>query len=366
MATYEIEVLSPLFVGSGQKYPPLEYLISLEEEKFVVADMERVFTSPRFMLNDFLDKVKKPGFYLGDEYPWAREFPRFKFDSSKKTLLDLKTRKAEVLAPVAEGEGFYLPGSSLKGSLRTLIYKINLSAIKETFNEKIKKSLQNSGVKKEKLSEAAEMALTGTPNYSLFRALKVGDSLPLGEESLGLYQVKVLSLTAGGYRWKVLPGEQSTADLEQATSSFFIGFKPGVKLQGSFKVEEKYLTADNFPLVNKAYFNNWQERAREVQRQFLQNELKFYEEIGLSELKKFYQKLIQDSVEGIVLQIGFGTGFNSKTLKETVPLEELKGVLNWARIKYRENFPFPKTRKIVVEEGKPLYPLGWIKLKILE
>ncbi|ABB14520.1 type III-A CRISPR-associated RAMP protein Csm5 [Carboxydothermus hydrogenoformans] len=366
MATYEIEVLSPLFVGSGQKYPPLEYLISLEEEKFVVADMERVFTSPRFVLNDFLDKVKRPGFFLGESYPWAREFPRFKFSSSRKTLMDLKIRKAEVLAPVAEGQGFYLPGSSLKGSLRTLIYKINLPEIKETFNQKIKERLQNPRIKKEKLSEAAEMALTGTPNYSLFRALKVGDSLPLGEESLGLYQVKVLSLTTSGYRWKVLPGEQSTADLEQATSSFFIGFKPGVKLQGSFKVEEKYLNDDNFPLVNKAFFNNWQERAKEVQRQFLQNELKFYEEIGLEELKKFYQKLIQDSNDGIILQLGWGTGFNSKTLKEALPEEELKEVINWAKIKYRENFPFPKTRKIVVEKGKPLYPTGWIKLRILD
>jgi len=366
VATYEVEVLSPLFIGSGQKYPPLEYLTLAEEEKFVVADMERVFTSPRFMLNNFLDKVKKPGFYLGDEYPWAREFPRFKFDSSKKTLLDLKARKGEVLVPVADGQGFYLPGSSLKGSLRTLIYKINLSEIKETFSEKIKENMQNPKTRKERLSETAEKVLTGSPNYSLFRALKVGDSLPLGEESLGLYQVKVLSLMSSGYRWKVLPGEQSTADLEQATSSFFVGFKPGVKLQGSFKVEVKYLTADNFPLENKTFFNNWQERAKEAQRQFLQNELKFYEEIGLEELKKFYQKLLQDSNDGIVLQLGWGTGFNSKTLKEVMPAEELKVVLNSARIKYRENFPFPKTRKIVVEEGKPLYPVGWIKLKILD
>ncbi|NYE58842.1 type III-A CRISPR-associated RAMP protein Csm5 [Carboxydothermus ferrireducens] len=366
MATYEVEVLSPLFIGSGQKYPPLEYLTLAEEEKFVVADMERVFTSPRFMLNDFLDKVKKPGFYLGDEYPWAREFPRFKFDSSKKTLLDLKARKAEVLAPIADGQGFYLPGSSLKGSLRTLIYKINLPEIKETFNEKINESRKIPGTRKEKLSEAAEKALTGSPNYSLFRALKVGDSLPLGEESLGLYQVKVLSLTTNGYRWKILPGEQSTADLEQATSSFFVGFKPGVKLQGSFTIEEKYLRDNIYPLVNKAFFSNWQERAKEVQRQFLQKELKFYEEIGLEELKEFYQKLIQDSNDGIILQLGWGTGFNSKTLKEAMPADELKEVLNWAKIKYRENFPFPKTRKIVVEKGKPLYPTGWIKLRILD
>jgi hypothetical protein len=26
--------------------------------------------------------------------------------------------------------------------------------------------------------------------------------------------------------------------------------------------------------------------------------------------------------------------------------------------------PFPKTRKIVFEDGKPKYPLGWVKIKV--
>jgi CRISPR-associated protein Csm5 len=67
----------------------------------------------------------------------------------------------------------------------------------------------------------------------------------------------------------------------------------------------------------------------------------------------------------MVIRLGWGSGWKHMTGDY---LERDKDILEKIRMNFRlgrPGMPFPKSRKIAFQNGKPIFPFGWIKLEVL-
>jgi len=106
-------------------------------------------------------------------------------------------------------------------------------------------------------------------------------------------------------------------------------------------------------------------------KKYIRKEYEFYKVYGSSAkpISDFYSNLLgmAESFDDneLLLQVGFGTGMLSKTIIEYFD-EDLKSkVAKISKHKYYDGDIYPKTRKIVFEDGLPKYVPGWIKCRML-
>ena len=370
-AQYELEVLTPLAVGSGRKVLPMEYVATGRE--LVRVDMDKFFHDRRFSPEVFVRQADTGQLYLGREYPFAASYPLYTLNGEAASLTDLAGRPHEILEFVRESAGWIVPGSSLKGALRTATLKANLTEqqksvwaakIEETFN-----NIQDNKRKKEEAATKAEQTVSGQPNYSAFRALKIGDSQPAGQEAMAIYSVRVLSLRQNGYGWKQLP-RNTVDEPRQATVIFFEAMRPGTRLAGRMTLDRLLLGSRQINLTGQNIFNDWLQRLREAGKEHLAAEKDFYQRINMKSLVEEYARLEKIAAtlaeNQVILPLGWGSGYTVKTLRGAMPEDKFRQLAAGYGLQLRPGFPFPKTRKIVFANGTPATVCGFVKLTLKE
>lgn len=365
---YELEVLTPVHIGSGVKILPMEYVADSAAGEFVRVDMERLFHDRRVSADKFVRLAGSGELRLTQEYPFAKDYAAYRLHGEAGAVRELAHtygHRGEVNAMISDSAGWYIPGSSLKGALRTLLFKGNRE-IFPRWAEKVEASLDRRP-KKEWVASEAEREVSGSPNYSVWRALKISDSDPVGTEQMGVYVTKVLSLRQHGYGWKQLPRE-NVDNPAQATPLFFEALRPHSILHGSCHIDDHYLSHPDMPLVGKALFQNWLAKIRQVQHEYLQQEEAFFRKLNLLDVAGTYRQLQEANEklqEGeLIMPLGWGTGYLTKTVREAISDVTFKRVIDTFRITAREGFPYPKTRKVVFMAGQPTTVCGFVKLTL--
>ncbi|MCX7855690.1 MAG: type III-A CRISPR-associated RAMP protein Csm5 [Anaerolineae bacterium] len=255
----------------------------------------------------------------------------------------------------------YLPGTSLKGALRTALAwhawrELGLRPERTRLNPNPRFAAQG-----------YERTLFGPdPNHDLLRALHVTDSAPVGADRLILINARVLH--RGGQMASPIELEavapetvfSFTVKLDQALFSEWAQ-RHRLKMQG-----EEWLRA--LPaIVNR----HTAQRLKEEQAWF--NGVP-----GAERILEFYGGLGAPP-QGFLLQVGWGTGWDDKTLGSRLRADPnfLEGILRSpreggygiARGRRRPGDPFPKSRRVVTQvqrapDGRtlerPVAPLGWI------
>lgn len=279
-----------------------------------------------------------------------------------------------------ERNGFgkpYIPGSSLKGALRTILLKKRFDALRPNEKNNLLRMVTNP--KKEWASEPVLKEIFGdTSNENLMRSLEIFDT---EFENIDLVKVLILSLTndqGTNYGWKQMGRPPINVNAPNSATSIFVEVLPvGAKGYSSI-------------LLNNFLFSN--QEAREKLK-FSETALTNFEEFikiinsysleKLNEEKAFFQKLnsprklngVISNIESLINQvnelqkdemifrISWGSGWKGMTGNF---LDQ--DWLNAFRNRYRmgkNNFPiFPKTRRIVFEDNEPKYLTGWIKIKL--
>ncbi len=131
LKTYDIDirVKSPLYVGSGQKLNKKEYIYDKESKKIYIPDLYKMYEKickrgleksyETFLLNfnqrDLDLWLLQNGFKVGD----FDSFKAYKYDASG-IVFDKNTKDIATMVKDAYGKP-YIPGSSIKGALRTAI-----------------------------------------------------------------------------------------------------------------------------------------------------------------------------------------------------------------------------------------------------
>jgi CRISPR-associated protein Csm5 len=374
---YKVTALTPLLVGDGQELAPIDYMIWKDQVN--VLDQPRIFKllsrGPR--LDGYLAQLKKADKL--DFASWggfAQNFSarRIPFEHASSTAVWEKTSAEHLFIPTftSNHEGAYLPGSALKGALRTGLVFTRWSA---ATLEKLASSVTGDRPPR-RLSDAPEANAGATQS----RLLGAADSSPMPHSTFKVYLLRVANLDSrsgsGVVSWKVAGrGSVPFSRMAESTPTFVEMAVPGTDFTGDL-FERKFL--EN-PDLTKAL--GWRsvpdidlllKAANEYAAAQLEQHNRFAELAGLPRVQESIAKLRSELEElsgrrSCLLCLGWGSGFLSKAAFLQTGDENLRKLLRGVPALSRalkSDAPFPKTRRIVFSGGQPSFLPGWAKLEL--
>src|SRR6185312_2755326 len=320
---YKASVLTPLLVGDGQELSPIDYMVWKDQVN--VLDQARIFRllsrGPR--LDGYLAQLRKAGKL--DFASWggfAQNFSarRIPFEHASSTAIWEKTVAEFLFIPTfaANHQGPYLPGSALKGALRTGLVASRWSS---STAEKLASAAASERLGR-RLSEHAETSA----GAGQMRVVAAADSAPIPKSAFKVFLTRVANLDgrAGQPRqisWKVAGrGNVPTARIAESSPAFVEMATSGTAFEGAF-FERAFLESEE---MAKAL--GWRSQpdlslilgaANEFAAAQLAQHAKFAEAAALPRLQQSAARLqeelysVQQTKDTCLLCLGWGGGFLS-------------------------------------------------------
>ena len=354
----KIEVLSPIHIGNGEKlHRDLDFVIRqgstyvIDESRFI----EWAVPNADEMSSDLLSM--KPGDLLANEKD-LDALPLWRY------VMQGKPEKNEINAHIKDVYGHvYLPGSSIKGMLRTAFLRgLYVVGNKRPDLTRLARNRQWAG----QAIERAEMGRN--PNYDLFRAIYVADSEPVGLDQLRVLGTSVYPTGKSQREGVVIDAEciRDGAVFETTLTLDRYGFDDQAAAQmldwqGKGEVIGQVLVA--------AMKDSARVRLNQERRYFKDRE-------DTGPVRGFYRQLVdifkQLDDNQFIAQIGWGGGWQSKTLNDLLRQDERRfaGLVQDYRLKaqksrdFRAGDDFPVSRMLVRQNGRPVRPLGWVRVTL--
>jgi CRISPR-associated protein Csm5 len=370
-----IEILTPVHIGSGVK---------------LAKDIDFTYT------NDTVTIVPQSELmnYLEQNPDEMQKFIDGSYKLDKLTIGSLGKKypiNGERIFDISEFErnGFgrpYIPGSSIKGSLRTIILKSKFDSLPQHQKDELLKKVTHT--KKERASEEALKEIFGDDsNNNLMRALEIFDT---EFEDVDLLKVLILSLTndqGTSFGWKQMSRPPKNVDNPKYATSIFIEALP-IGSKGYTSISLSNFLFNNptakrelkFSENSLSNINALISTINNYSIEKLNSEKAFFEKLNsskkLNELIKHIELLIAEQSklknDEFIMRISWGSGWKGMTgdFINDLDKDEKTKWIEFFRKKYqmgKKDFPiFPKTRRIVFEDDKPKYLTGWIKVKLNE
>ncbi len=362
-----IEILTPVHIGSGVKLSEGIDFIKTDQSVHIVTQSElmKYLEQNQDELNNFI----QGGYKLNA----LRKIP-----PGRNYFISMG-RSSEINEFERNGMGKpYIPGSSLKGAIRTILLKKLFDELSNDEKNNLLNKVNNP--KKEWAAEPIVKKLLGDDsNKNLMRVLEIFDA---EFDTVDLVKVLILSLTnetGTSYGWKQLRNRKNTIDPNDASQVFCEVLPVGLKSYCSISLHNFLMndpTANSTLGFNEDSLSDIKKLVKTINsysNQKLNKEREFFENLttprNLTTVIMEIEKLIEDinnlSEDEFIIRISWGSGWKGMTgdfLDET-------WLTNFRR-KYqlgKKDFPiFPKTRRIVFEDNEPKYLTGWIKVKLFD
>lgn len=259
----------------------------------------------------------------------------------------------------------YLPGSSLKGAIRTAL------AWHGWTEQNIQPGKHDFGDRPKFAGQKLEKDIMGPdPNHDVLRALQVSDSAPISNKRLVLINVAVM-----GGRRDSIPVELEAIQFDTPLT---LTIKIDRALFGQWAQQHRLRLGGN-----PAWFNDLPALIQAHTRPRIETELRWFEEVARAKAPMtFYRQMLNAKLPPLscFLQIGWGTGWDSKTygshLQEDARLmTDLIRRYDLSRGKHQPGKPFPASRRATVQvvhdqSGRtkqvPNLPPGWVLLQMKE
>lgn len=273
----------------------------------------------------------------------------------------------------------YVPGTALKGAIRTVLFATALRKLPETTYQEDLPRWDNRNNKPSTSAKMAAKKLTDNlfgkdPNHDLLRALHVGDAL-FQTEDLRLADIRWLNLTGKSEpyrpRWRDMPTRTSKDRWQEATGLHAETLAPQavapVTLQwdGFLLGNLKWHGDHPIPNLLPRTFDELRDRLNGHAKYRLEREIAFYRQYGQDKARSECERLmglIGKETDAAYLQLSWGSGWRGMTGDWMSD-----GIKKTMRGRYREmkgcdGMPFPKTRRLAVANNHPSLPLGWVRL----
>lgn len=275
----------------------------------------------------------------------------------------------------------YIPGSSLKGAIRTALSRALASVI---YDERMP-PIQRKKLRRDKWNPKLADDFVDTElfrphkdqaTYDLLRALRVADSAPV-EASPMLANVRVFR------------GAKSQSPIEVEA------VPGGMVFQADISLDEYILDAcfkamgfweGKFGSARRTALTKMVKVCRVIGKEYLIAEKQFYQDVDFSSiiavldaLSSKYNEKEREGEPSFLLQLGWAGGWESKTLGKKILARDEREFL-----KLREDFdlgkpprahswspsrdtPFPASRRLVVDkDDNPIAPMGWVLVTMTE
>jgi CRISPR-associated protein Csm5 len=379
---YRLTCLTPLLVGDGHRLSPIDYMVWKDQVN--VLDQRRIFRllakGPR--LEGYLTQLKRADKL--DFASWggfAQNFAdrRVPFEHASSAACWERAQGDSLRIPtfLSGPCGPYLPGSAIKGALRT-----GMLFTRWTGNGAPKFDRLPPDRPMRRPGEPAEEQALGSSGTNFMRAVSISDSSPVAVASMKVYLLRVSTLVARGagryeLGWKQAPrGSVAGNRPEDATPLFAEMAAPGSVFEGRLK-ENPFLAQ---PEILRAL--RWKEpmtaarlmaAANNHAARLLAIEKQYAEWTGLPALRKTVEQLeerlaaVRESGSGCLIALGWGSGLLAKTGWLDTDAEAYRRVLQQVALYNRAlqtGLPFPKTRRIVFLGGQPAALPGWAAFEI--
>ena len=416
---YSVTTLAPLHIGSGEVMAPLEYHIA---DDLIVPELDLIFAkypdaaarftellsamSGRELARTEMGELIDPAVF--DDAAIRRysitpfQNDAKKFDSLDKLSGEIKARQAEVRLFIKTPKHEpYIPGSSIKGALRTA-WAYEQCKTGQNIYDAI------SGLAWQGYEKNADQRLTMQVFYSpaqkrererrefrerdaafdVFRVLQVGDSQPRpSDEVLLLVAERVLSANVGA-RTNGEPDDDRYPARFDDNWVFDEAIDEHFNFDGQIAFNESLLmdeTAKRVMRWNQAQSELTLEKILQAVNRFAadlcQWEIEYFERIDdnpkrcdVIDVLSFYDELKTKIEEAppdtCYFSLGRGSGWHKLTIGLLLEkrmrrdqFAEVRRRLNLA--KNRIDFEYPKSRKLVMNGNNSAYsPFGWVKLKV--
>lgn len=259
----------------------------------------------------------------------------------------------------------YIPGSSLKGALRTALFyagyeQLNLQFRVDDLGNNPKFATQSL----ERQVFAKDTNAKQAPNRDLLRILQISDSTPDEQKRLRIVNVTVSK-----------NGQPSGSPIELEAIPSDVSFEMFLTLDGYLFSDQTRravgYTDDQIEWVQSLpqIINSWtQDRLNiESQTNRSSNWIKIFEQI-----KPIVDRFVADPTSSeFIVQLGWGGGWDSKTLGKqlTDDKKEFAKLVNRYKMirqgKFKEGDIYPKTRRAIMNsQKKPSSLLGWILVRM--
>jgi len=358
-----VEVLSPLHIGSGAELMLGYDLVPYNGRTHRVD--EEVLLERALLETGVIGAEEVNRALLGRPAVELLEEPDFSDPEGKMFRYVLEGAPSKLEGRVSEQikdvyDRVYLPGSSLKGALRTLLaWGIHAA-------ENRMPDLERLGRRRSWAAQPIEREIFGrNANRDWLRAVQVADSQALSPaDRLALCRVRVYPTAGEGGS----PGLDVDVEAVQ----------PGTTFRTAITVNGYGFESDIAPQLGWQGRVRWIRRlpalGREHARRRLLTEAQYFRARGgPRDVMRFYDQLItlwDELSEGaFIAQIGWGAGWESKTLgsdllrQDDRQFEDLLDTYRMTKERGREpGDPFPKSRHLVVVRERPALPLGWVQI----
>lgn len=349
-----IQTLSPLHIGSGQELL-LDFDYIVEENYTLRLNIDQIFSD--FYPSNLQTQI--PGKMIPEKSRHQKKYFRYVIPGSPETRKTGGVLR-ECIKDVFDQP--YIPGSSIKGAIRTALAVNRLNRSEASFYKDITSS------KGRYADDTIEKRIFGdSPNQDWMRALHISDAvLSASEEQkdalMGVYRTSPYNINDKGNQLIPIAIE-------------------GIQRKAKF---EAILTIDDELLGNSGQFPTYRSDLHN-----LISTVQSYSLHRLELLKVWFStlqnasnvsKLINAFLElskkyaeynSALLQIGFGSGWDGITYGEVLKRDPqafesilktynlLRRRRNLPSVKRKAGDPFPTSRKVIFQNDKPSFLLGW-------
>lgn len=356
-----LTLLSPLHIGTGRELQRgFDYVTRSGRTWMIDADgMLDAFVDEQGRLDDRIIGRPAAELLVADDYREGSKAFRY--------VLEGQPRSGEAGAALREQikdvfDQPYIPGSSIKGALRTVL-------LWHAWRER-KTVLETDEMRTQKTAaQPFERRLFGPdPNHDLLRAIRVADSEPVRIDALRIANAQVV--TGAEKMGSPIEVESLKTDTVLHTTLTLDTFLRTPQAEQQMKFGDRWRWINQLPAIARAWGLEVleAEQAWFAERKYVQIAELYREMAGLLKGEKLGRNRF-------FLQIGWGGGWNVKTVgpalrADPVRLERLLDdrQLSPARIRRNTGQPFPKSRRVMVinQPAQIVAPFGWCLVEMKE
>jgi len=349
-AKLRLRFVSPVHIGTGERLDRPKLFYDIRNGKICRLDVESFLRNPDVPVHEkeryFSDTLKAEAHQSikGRMNSLYHLFPA----SGRRMGKEIReTMKLSQSLP-------YIPGSSVKGAIRTAfawnLYYHRYYIEKRDKNEVLRPA-GNQRRDQFKATELEKFLFREGPQLDAkedaLKGLFVSDSEPINEMELRLYDLVTRK------------GGQATID---SRGPFALeAIKTGSVVDIPIKVDGYFLQPDGDykPSENASAIlirpESFVGAIKQFGKKVAEEDREYYNSIGMRDVAKFFE---QDDL----MPIGFGTGWNAKTIGTFLNQEDIRT----AKITFRYGHPPPISRRVAIDkDNNHVLPIGWVQFAVV-
>jgi len=370
----EIEPVSPVFIGSGEKIEKFETIV--EGNTMYILDFQKLLTNDDFVelfikrIQDILDPSKKDK-AMKEIFQELKKLKKLNLKRSEVFLgtfqvpcRNNKPVNLQMKRFVRSAGRYYVPGSSIKGAIRTALIKSDQNLVRH-FEDHLKKRNIN-----------IEMEIFGRPNQSPFRLLEISDSDFIDKEFVKFKLITVRNLLKTKASIPMIL-ELWLDNKDESNKNKDKSNKVRALLQSRvdrLSQMENVIKDPGKLLETLGDKGKFVETVKNASEKIIQLEIERIKKASnpneFESILNFYKGLLEENKEmrdGFLLRLGAQTGFFSKTFfTRFLNWEELKFLKStckvYRKIKINAHL-FPVS--ISIYESQEPKPLGWVRVRFV-